>query len=189
MPTVPVSRKTQPIIPDPLRRDIVPRRRTPPANDREAVAPQPVPQAEPVAQETPVREVGKGHPPIEHQFKPGQSGNPKGRPKGAKGVTTIVRAILDTKQTVIIGGEEMQMTLREALIRKRLERAMTKSEHSADYLLNKDQAGEPATDVASSQVPPIDDAVNQAIIDAFLAMIKMGEPIQSDTKGGDHEQA
>ena len=50
-------------------------------------------------------------------------------------------------------------------------------------------AGEPATDVASSQVPPIDDAVNQAIIDAFLAMIKMGEPIQSDTKGGDHEQA
>lgn len=26
--------------------------------------------------------VGKGHPPKEYQFKPGQSGNPGGRPKG-----------------------------------------------------------------------------------------------------------
>lgn len=97
--------------------------------------------------------------------------------------------MLDTKQTVIIGGEEKQMTRREALIHKRYERAMTKSEHSADYLLNKDQAGEPVSDVASSPVPPIDDAVNQAIIDAFLAMTTMGEPIQSNTKGGHHEQA
>lgn len=27
-------------------------------------------------------EVGKGKPPKEHQFKPGQSGNPAGKPKG-----------------------------------------------------------------------------------------------------------
>ncbi len=29
-------------------------------------------------------EVGYGKPPAEHRFKPGQSGNPRGRPKGAK---------------------------------------------------------------------------------------------------------
>jgi len=28
--------------------------------------------------------VGKGHPPVETRFKPGQSGNPKGRPKGSR---------------------------------------------------------------------------------------------------------
>ena len=38
-------------------------------------------------------EVGYGKPPKAHQFKPGQSGNPKGRPRGAKSEATILREI------------------------------------------------------------------------------------------------
>ena len=36
--------------------------------------------------------VGQGRPPIDHQWKPGQSGNKKGRKKGSKNRKTIVRA-------------------------------------------------------------------------------------------------
>ncbi|MGE0774201.1 MAG: DUF5681 domain-containing protein [Sphingomonadaceae bacterium] len=194
MPIVPVNRASLPNPSDPLRHDIVPRRRTPPpSNDRvppaSSRADEPPGGAVPSSDDPPPRKAGKGNPPIEHQYKPGQSGNPKGRPKGARGVVPLVREMMNMKQTVVMGGEERRMTRREALLHKRYERAMTKSEHSADYLLNKDQAGEPVVNISGPQAPPIDDALNQAIINAFLAMTKMGEPIQPVATGGDHGQA
>lgn len=38
-------------------------------------------------------EIGPGKPPVEHQFKPGESGNPNGRPVGSKNLATIVREL------------------------------------------------------------------------------------------------
>lgn len=40
-------------------------------------------------------EVGKGKPPVEHQFKPGQSGNPKGKPKGTIHLSTHIQEMLN----------------------------------------------------------------------------------------------
>jgi uncharacterized protein DUF5681 len=38
--------------------------------------------------------IGFGRPPAAHRFKPGQSGNPRGRPKGRKNFDTMVREIV-----------------------------------------------------------------------------------------------
>jgi hypothetical protein len=45
-------------------------------------------------------EVGYGKPPVGSRFKKGQSGNPKGRPKGSENFATMMRRIL-TQQVVI----------------------------------------------------------------------------------------
>jgi Family of unknown function (DUF5681) len=63
-------------------------------------------------------EVGYGRPPKASQFRKGQSGNPKGRPKGKRGVKTILRRILSEKVTIHENGRPLTMTKEELLFRK-----------------------------------------------------------------------
>lgn len=55
--------------------------------------------------------VGYGVPPLEHQFKPGQSGNPKGRPKGVVNFKKLIVKHAAKKVTVLEGGIEKKMTM------------------------------------------------------------------------------
>ena len=55
-------------------------------------------------------EVGYCKPPKKHQFQKGKSGNPKGRPKGAKGLKTDLKEELASKMTVKIAGKEHTAT-------------------------------------------------------------------------------
>ncbi|MBK6411623.1 DUF5681 domain-containing protein [Sphingopyxis sp.] len=50
-------------------------------------------------------EVGYGKPPKHSRFPPGQSGNPKGKQKGKKGLKTDLADELDAKQTIQINGK------------------------------------------------------------------------------------
>ena len=51
--------------------------------------------------------VGYRNPPKAHQFEKGKSGNPKGRPPGAKGLKTDLKAVLSTIRTISINGQEI----------------------------------------------------------------------------------
>lgn len=68
--------------------------------------------------------VGYGKPPIATRFKPGQSGNPKGRPKAAKGLGTIVRDTMTQKVAVRTPSGAKRISRIEAALHKTVELAM-----------------------------------------------------------------
>jgi hypothetical protein len=63
-------------------------------------------------------EVGYGRPPKHSQFKPGRSGNPKGRPPKSKNVDTLIKSELDAMVTIKEGGRELRITKREAIVKQ-----------------------------------------------------------------------
>lgn len=100
-------------------------------------------------------EVGYRKPPKHGQFKPGVSGNKKGRPKGAKSLQTLARDILNEKIEVTEGGEPKKIKKSEALVRKLFTSAM-KGELRAGKMLMELQG--PDDDKGSSEVVELQEA-------------------------------
>ena len=61
--------------------------------------------------------VGYGRPPVQSRFKPGQSGNPSGRPRGSKNLHSIVKHSLTKKVTIREGDKIYKVTQFEAIMR------------------------------------------------------------------------
>jgi hypothetical protein len=67
-------------------------------------------------------EVGYGRPPEATKFKPGQSGNPSGRPKGSKSLATLALKHLQSMVTVRENGRERRMSKLDVGITKMINR-------------------------------------------------------------------
>ncbi len=68
--------------------------------------------------------VGYGKPPKDTQFKPGRSGNPKGRRKGSKNLKKLIDENLNKKILVRVGKKASELTMQEAMVIGMLTRAM-----------------------------------------------------------------
>jgi hypothetical protein len=68
------------------------------------------------ASRSPFYLVGYCHPPVATRFKPGQSGNPKGRPRNAPNVTALLRSALIKKVTVTEGNHVRRISKLQALV-------------------------------------------------------------------------
>jgi Family of unknown function (DUF5681) len=108
-------------------------------------------------------EVGYGRPPRAHQFKPGRSGNPRGRPRGAKNEATILRDLLDRKIEVRQGGRSRKITVFEAILMRFTEDALKGNTKSASFLLSR-HAGIEAGELRPGNDMSDDD---RKVLDAF----------------------
>ena len=116
--------------------------------------------------------VGYRKPPREHQFKPGQSGNKRGRPKGAGGFKDDVKAALGVKVTITEDGKKKRITIIAAALKRLIHNAVVKGDPRAIeklfMLAQQMEAGAPAS---VDEIQPED----QALLDAFLQRQSQGD--------------
>jgi hypothetical protein len=88
--------------------------------------------------------VGYRRPPKTTRFRPGQSGNPRGRPKGARNLSTIVAAALSERVTVNENGRRRRITKLDAAVKQVVNRAASGELRATPLLLalvQTDEAG------------------------------------------------
>ena len=94
-------------------------------------------------------EVGYGRPPRHTRFKPGRSGNPRGRPSGSKNLSTLLSEILNELVVVAESSGRRKITKRRAIIMQLVNQAAKADWRATKLLLDILQAiearAEPAT--------------------------------------------
>ena len=68
-------------------------------------------------------EVGYGKPPRHTRFKPGRSGNPRGRPGGSKNLSTLLSEALKEPVIVVENGRRRKIPKRQAIVTQLVNRS------------------------------------------------------------------
>ena len=94
-------------------------------------------------------EVGQGKPPVHSQFKPGQSGNSRGRPKGSRNWKTIMLAALDERVVVTENGRQFRLTKKELMAKQLSNKAAKGHDRATEQVLKLLHAFEQTTVAAT----------------------------------------
>jgi hypothetical protein len=108
-------------------------------------------------------EVGYKKPPVATRFKPGQSGNRKGRPKGAKGSSNLVDAALNQRVRVTKGGKSITISKREAMYEQQVNKAASGDPKAFKIIANFDQLIEAKRDADKPKQIPVTDSDAEVI--------------------------
>jgi hypothetical protein len=103
-------------------------------------------------------EVGYGKPPHHTRFKKGQSGNPRGRPKGSKNLPTLLSEALNEPVVVAENSRRRKITMRQAIIKQLVKRSATADLRAMKILLDMVRDLEGQTEPASPETAEFSEA-------------------------------
>ena len=130
--------------------------------------------------------VGKGRPPLETRWKPGQSGNPKGRPQGARNVSAVLSDVLRQRVAVTENGKTRRMPVLEAMMRRLANDALRGNPAAIKLLLSiVERHGE--TSGAGLRIEDLQ-AEDQAILTRYLGAASRPNAAQPRDRDDDESQ-
>lgn len=111
--------------------------------------------------------VGYGKPPRHTRWKPGQSGNPRGRKRGSRGLKTDLHAELESKMTIQINGQKVTASKQELMLKTLCARAASGDLRATGRLIDLVMTvfGPEDRGTGPARLSPAD----QAILDDYLA--------------------
>src|SRR5690242_12567642 len=126
--------------------------------------------------------IGYGKPPPQHRFQKGQSGNPLGRPPGARNMSTIMQRALNERVTINEEGKRRKITKREAMAKQLANKGASGDHKAMQVLLNYETLLESRAERSDTQTDTTLDADDIEVVKGIL------ERFNSQKRGGGGEE-
>ena len=123
-------------------------------------------------------DIGYKKPPKSSQFKKGQSGNPKGRPKKSKNANKMMHDILNEEMQFTENGEQKTASKREVIARTQSAKAVNGDHRATDRVFGMDGAHQANEQQAASSTKSREElsAAAKAILAQFSGKDLQYEP-------------
>jgi hypothetical protein len=122
-------------------------------------------------------EVGYGKPPRHTRFAKGQSGNPRGRPAGAKNLRTLLSEALNETVLVTENGGRRKVTKRQAIITQLVNRSATADFRAIKILLDIVRYIEGQVEPTAPETSDFSEA-DEKVLEQIRARFAIGKPEQ-----------
>lgn len=121
-------------------------------------------------------DVGYGKPPNATRFQKGASGNPTGRRRGSKNLSTILDEELEQRVVIRENGKQKTITKRRASMKQLVNKAASGDHRALQILINylHDLEGRVGTVEEGSQLDEIDQQIVGGILERFQKVGKNG---------------
>lgn len=119
-------------------------------------------------------------PPKHTQFKPGQSGNPKGRPKGSKNFGTLLEKELNKKVTMTRDGKKIRVTKKEVLVTQLVNEAAKGKRSYMEMLIRLMLSQDAATQEATTGQLSIPDLSPEALGRVGARLLRKAQAIDDE---------
>ena len=119
-------------------------------------------------------DMGYGKPPRHTRFVKGQSGNPRGRPSGAKNFTTLLSEALNEPVIVTENGGRRKVTKRQAIITQLVNRSATADFRAIKILLDSVRDIERQTEPTAPETSDFSEA-DEKVLEQIKARFSIGK--------------